>query len=263
MSDGETIKYATFDGSDVLSFIAGKENSDSAVLVIHEIWGLTNFIKNYSRKISELGFMAFAPHLYSRKDVYSLFSQENISGAMKLFFEVPPDKRTEKEFIEKTMRRATTEEREVISRLLINRAEMEKTMIKDLSMAYQYLKNELKVKKIGVVGFCMGGGLSFQISTQLPFDATVVYYGANPKNLDDIANIKGPVLAVYAGNDDGINSGVPDMVRSFIKFGKQIELKIYPGTRHAFANTDGFAFNKYAADDSWNRVSAFFTKYLR
>lgn len=256
------VEYTTFDGSSVKSFLTGDKKSKSAVIVIQEIWGLSEFIKNYSRRVSSLGFLVLAPHLYSRDEEFNLFSQENIAMAMRLFFEIPPEKRGDQEFIKTVIGRATTEQREVIQRLMMGRGEMEERMIKDLAMGYEYLKQNFPVERFGVVGFCMGGGLSFRVSTQLPFDATVVYYGASPPKLEDISKMKGPMLGMYAGDDPRINSGLPDVVSNFVKFKKQLDLKIYPKTNHAFANHDGASFNKEAADDAWEKASTFFRKYL-
>ncbi|MEM2662045.1 MAG: dienelactone hydrolase family protein, partial [Metallosphaera sp.] len=116
--------------------------------------------------------------------------------------------------------------------------------------------------KFGAIGFCMGGGLAFQLSTQVPLDATVVYYGRNPRTLEDIAKIKGPVLAHYAGEDSAINQGVPDMVRAMIQYKKELDMKIYPGTYHAFATEGGQVYNEAAAKDAWDRTVRFFTRVL-
>ncbi|MGC8617523.1 MAG: dienelactone hydrolase family protein [Thermoplasmata archaeon] len=259
----EMIYYPSFDGSTVNAFLVGDKNAKSAVIVIQEIWGLTNFIKNYSRKLSSQGHLVLAPHLYSRKGEDETFSQENIMMAMKLFFELPAERRGDMDSINATLERATPEQKNVITRLMMGRGQLEERMIKDLAMGYDYLKANFKPSRMGVVGFCMGGGLSFRISTQLPFDATVVYYGANPQNLDDISKMKGPMLGLYAGDDPRINAGIPDAVAHFVKFKKQIELKLYPNTNHAFANNDGSVYNKEAADDAWERASSFFRKYLQ
>ncbi len=84
-------------------------------------------------------------------------------------------------------------------------------------------------EKIDVTGFCLRGGLAYQISTTFPFSATVVFYGANPEPLEDIANISGPVLGIYAGEDEQVNSGFPALVESTIKYKKTFEMKLYRG----------------------------------
>ncbi len=263
MESEEMIEYKTFDGSEVKAFLVGNRQSKSGIIVIQEIWGLTNFIKNYSRRLAQEGHLVLAPHLYSRREEYELFSEENIAMAMRLFFNIPPEQRGNPSAIQEVLSKANKEQREVVEKLMMDRGNLEERMLKDLEHGYRYLKERFQIEKMGVVGFCMGGGLSFRISTILPFDATVVYYGANPPNLDDISKLKGPFNGIYAGDDSRINAGIPEAIPYFIKYGKQIELKIYPNTKHAFANTDGVAYNKEAAEDAWERASSFFRRYLK
>jgi len=256
------VEYTTFDGSGITSFLAGERDSRAAIIVIQEIWGLTSFIKKYSRKLASLGFLVLAPHLYSRREEKDVFTEENIATSMRLFFEIPEGKRDDPSTINEIIERANEQEKVVIKKLLMDRGEMEERMLRDLGMGYQYLKDNFNPKKFGVVGFCMGGGLAFRLSTRIPMDATVIYYGSSPPNLEDISRIRGPINAIYAGEDPRINSGIPDMISSMIKYKKQIELKIYPGAKHAFANEDGFAYDRDAAEDAWERTSAFFRRYL-
>ncbi len=263
MKTEEMIEFPTFDGTKVKAFLAGDRESNRAIIVIQEIWGLTNFIKNYSRRLADDGYLVLAPHLYSRKEEVDIFTQENIAMAMKIFFEIPAEKRGDADSIRTAMGRASAEQGEIITKLMLGRGNTEERMLKDIAMGYEYLKEKFSIRKFGVVGFCMGGGLSFRISTQLPFDATVVYYGSNPPDLNDISKIKGPVLGLYAGEDPRINAGIPDAVSHFLKFKKQLELKVYPNTNHAFANNDGSVYNREAAEDAWERTSLFFRKCLK
>jgi Dienelactone hydrolase and related enzymes len=145
----EMIEYPSFDGSTVKALLVGDKGSKSAVIVIQEIWGLTNFIKNYSRKLSSQGHLVLAPHLYSRKEEYETFSQENIMMAMKLFFDLPPEKRGDKDLIKATLERATPEQREVITKLMMGRGQLEERMVKDLAMGYDYLKGNSSHQRWG------------------------------------------------------------------------------------------------------------------
>ncbi len=144
------------------------------------------------------------------------------------------------------------------------REAFEKVMANDLISCTEYLQNLEFVRKerIGVTGFCLGGGLAYQISTMFPFGAAVVFYGANPKPLEAVANITGPVLGIYAGEDDTINSGLPAIVESMIKYKKTFEMKLYSGVQHAFFNETMPVYNKSTADDAWERAVSFFSKYL-
>lgn len=68
MKDEKLVEYSIFDGSKIKSFLVGNPSSKSVIIVIQEIWGLTNFIRNYSTKLASMGFLALAPHLYSRSE---------------------------------------------------------------------------------------------------------------------------------------------------------------------------------------------------
>ncbi|AWS00319.1 dienelactone hydrolase family protein [Metallosphaera hakonensis] len=253
----KVIRFPSFDGNEVDGFLVNGGNK-AGIIVISEIWGITEYIRNVARRLAGLGYVALAPNLYSRnKD----FNEQTISGVMRRFFSLPPEKRGDKEAISKLVEGLSDKEKKIYEELVMNRVATEDRMLKDLEHTYEYLKS-MGLPKIGSIGFCMGGGLAFQISTQVPIDATVVYYGRNPRNLEDIARIKGPVLAHYAGEDSAINQGVPDMVRAMIQYKKELDMKIYPGTYHAFATEGGQVYNETAARDAWDRTVRFYTKIL-
>jgi carboxymethylenebutenolidase len=118
-------------------------------------------------------------------------------------------------------------------------------------------------ERLGITGFCLGGGLTYQLATEYPFNAAVPFYGANPKPLESVAKIRGPVFGVYAGEDQRITSGVPALVESMIAHKKTFQMKIYQGTQHAFFNETRPSYNKTAAEDAWAMTLAFFNKYLK
>ena len=252
------IKYPSFDGKEVEGFLVTGGNK-AGIIVISEIWGITEYLRNVARRLAGLGFTALAPNLYSRDS--DIFNERTISSVMRRFFSLPPEKRGDREALAKIVEGLTEQEKRIYQDLVVNRASTEDRMLKDLEHAFHYLKS-LGLPKFGAIGFCMGGGLAFQLSTQVPLDATVVYYGRNPRTLEDIAKIKGPVLAHYAGEDSAINQGVPDMVRAMIQYKKELDMKIYPGTYHAFATEGGQVYNEAAAKDAWDRTVRFFTRVL-
>jgi len=118
-------------------------------------------------------------------------------------------------------------------------------------------------ERLGITGFCLGGGLTYQLATEYQFNAAVPFYGANPKPLEAVAKISGPVFGVYAGEDQRINSGVQALVESMIAHKKTFQMKIYQGTQHAFFNEKRPSYNKAAAEDAWTMALAFFDKYLK
>jgi carboxymethylenebutenolidase len=125
----------------------------------------------------------------------------------------------------------------------------------------------VKKARVGAIGWCMGGRYSLALATEEPTLAAVVaYYGAPPTDQTAIGRIKAPVLGNYGGDDKGPS---PEQVRLFEdlmkKAGKPIDVKIYPGAGHAFANVNNpwGGYRKEAAEDAWARTKAFLAKYLK
>ncbi len=141
--------------------------------------------------------------------------------------------------------------------------------IRDLEGADAYLQSRADVKKdrIGVIGWCMGGKYTLQLVTLEPgLKAVVAYYGAPPTEPAALARIKAPILGNYGGDDKGPS---PDQVKAFEealkKAGKSVDIKIYPGAPHAFANPNNpwKGYREDAAKDAWARTLAFFAKHLK
>jgi len=169
---------------------------------------------------------------------------------------LPPEKRSDPNAYKELYSSLDETGKKVLELLVLNRQKLEEQMIKDLINAYNYLVSQ-GYKKIVGMGFCMGGGLAFQLATEVPLDGTIVFYGRNPQPIESIQKIKGPILGLYAGEDPPILAGLPDLVSAVIKYKKDLELKIYPGAYHAFFNDRGRTYNKEAAEDAWERVKNF------
>ncbi len=135
-----------------------------------------------------------------------------------------------------------------------------------LRAAYQYLETQQKAPKIGVIGWCFGGGWSLNTALLLPdrIDATVIYYGHLETDKEKLRPLRMPVIGFFGGKDQGIP---PDSVRAFEKamkeLGKDVEVHIYEDANHAFANPSGGNYNAAAAKDAWARTTAFLAKHLR
>jgi carboxymethylenebutenolidase len=90
----EYIRYRSFDGSEITAFTATPETGyNAAVIVIHEIFGITEFIQNVTRRLASQGYLALAPNLYSRRA--DLLTEQNIMNVMRRFWSLPPERRTE------------------------------------------------------------------------------------------------------------------------------------------------------------------------
>lgn len=234
-----------------------------SVIVVHEIWGLEKNIRSIADRFAAEGYNAYAPHLFSRFGQH--FTAKNIESAMAKFFSIPEDKRWSPEGMKTALSSASNDEMSIIKQIFESRVETTKTMIKDLVALRNHVSKQGSSNgdRIGSIGFCLGGGLVFQLATESPIMATSVFYGANPDPVTSIANIKGKVIASYAGEDPRVNEGLPAMIGAFRDARKEIELKIYEKAQHAFFNDLRPTYKQDAALDAWNRTISFFDRVLK
>ncbi len=199
-----------------------------AVVVVPEWWGLVDWVKDQARALAKQGYVALAVDVYRGK---STASQEE---AHQLMMGAPPER-----------------------------------VVGDLQAAFAHLQSMPTVRKdrVGAIGWCMGGGYTLQLATVEPkLAAAVAYYGRPPSEPAKIAAIHAPVMGNYGADDKGPS---PEQARAFEgamkQAGKTIDLKIYPGAGHAFANVNNpwGGYRKQAADDAWARTTAFLAKYLK
>ena len=136
----------------------------------------------------------------------------------------------------------------------------------DLKGAATYLAQHSSTKKLGAVGFCMGGQLALFAATLNPsIGATVDFYGIHPNVKPDYSKLSGPVLGLFAEKDSFVTPATAKEVDAAIKkAGKQSEIHVYPNVDHAFFNDDNKgAYDKAAADDAWRRTLVFFRSHLK
>ena len=225
----ETVSYKSGDES-VSSFLATPTGSGPhpALVVIQEWWGLNDWVKDQARALAKEGYVALAVDLYRGKVA------DKQEDAHQLMMGAPPDR-----------------------------------ILRDLKAAYTYLqgRKDVKAAKVGAVGWCMGGRWALALATEEPkLAAAVAYYGAPPTEPAAIASIKAPILGNFGGDDKG---PAPDQVRAFEAAmktaGKTIDVKIYDGAGHAFANVNNpwGGYREPAAKDAWARTVAWFAKYLK
>jgi carboxymethylenebutenolidase len=196
------------------------------IVVIHENRGLMPHIQDVARRVALAGYVALAPDLMSA------------SGG------TPDDEE-----------KARVEFAKVDLAVARN----------DAVAAIAYLKSRPDVTgRIGVVGFCWGGGMVNYLATAVPdLGAGVVYYGRTPPR-EEVAKIKAPLLLNYAGLDEALTSTVPAYEAALKAAGKSYTLYVYPGVNHAFNNDTGAArYDKAAATLAWERTIAFFDKTLK
>ena len=134
----------------------------------------------------------------------------------------------------------------------------------DFLAAADYLKHLPGVSgRIGVVGFCYGGGIANFLATRLPdLGAAVPFYGAQPK-AEDAAHIKAPLMLHYAGEDERIDAGWPAYEAALKAAGVRYQVFIYPGVQHGFNNDTTPRYDAAAAKLAWQRTMDFFKENLR
>lgn len=194
------------------------------VLVVHENRGLNPHIEDIARRLAVDGFIAFAPD--------ALFP---LGG-------YPGDEDKARELFPKLDQAKTRE---------------------DFIAAAGYLRALPQGNgKVGVVGFCYGGGISNFLATRIPdLAAAVPFYGAQP-SAEDAARIKAPLLIHYAENDERINAGWPAYEKALKAAKVRYEAHVYPGTQHGFNNNTTPRFDATAASLAWQRTVAFFRQHL-
>ncbi|QEX16665.1 carboxymethylenebutenolidase [Hypericibacter terrae] len=204
---------------------AGGGDSLPGVVVIHENRGLTPYIQDVARRAAVEGFSALAPDLLSA------------SGG------TPSDPDQARDMIG-TLAPAQT--------------------VEDIRTTINWLRSRPDSNgKVGLVGFCWGGGMVNLVAEAEPtLDAAVAFYGPIPP-LDQVANIRAPLLLHYAGLDERIDAGVPGYRKALDDAGVKYEIYMYDGVNHAFHNdTSAERYAPDAAKLAWQRTIDFFKSHL-
>jgi carboxymethylenebutenolidase len=211
---------------EVSGYLAKPASGDKfpTVIVIHENRGLNAHIEDVTRRLAVAGFMAYAPDLLSK------------AGG------TPSDEDKARDMI------GTLQAADVVADL--------KNIAAGLSQRPD------SNGKVGVVGFCWGGGFANALAVADPdLKAAVAYYGRQPKAAD-VPAIKAPLLLHYAGLDAATNAGIPDFEKALKANGKTYQLYIYANANHAFNNDTGPRYDKAAADLAWSRTLDFLKQNL-
>src|SRR4051794_19096184 len=207
------------------------------VLVVQEIFGVHEHIKDVCRRFAKQGYLAVAPALYARQGDVSKLTDFN-------------------------------EIREIVSRV------PDAQVMSDLDAAVEYARKTGKgdTKRLAITGFCWGGRIVWLYSAHNPsMKAGVAWYGRltspatelQPKNpIDLVSSIKAPVLGLYGGADQGIPVETVEQMRAALKAAnKPAEIVVYPETPHAFYADYRPSYRKEPAEDGWKRMLAWFKKY--
>ena len=221
-------------GDSVRAFVVYPETDEPApvVLVVHEIYGLTNWVRGVADQLAADGFIAIAP---------DLLTMENI----------PNDENGDPD-----RQQATSRIRE------LDRADVHRQLraVADWGMALPAATDSY-----GIVGYCWGGSTSFMHAVESPeLGAAVVYYGGSP-DTELLARIDAPVLGLYGGDDERVNATIPAADSAMTALGKTYDVNIFEGAGHGFLRQqngqDGA--NMAATQEAWPLTVQFFREHLR
>jgi carboxymethylenebutenolidase len=136
--------------------------------------------------------------------------------------------------------------------------------IENLSAAAQFLRQERGVEKLATIGWCFGGGQSFNYALSGDkLDGTVIYYGRVSADKTELAKIQWPVLGIFGELDTSITKqSVQEFEASLDDLGIENEIYIYPGVNHAFANPSGASYAPEETEDAWQKTIEFLDKHL-
>lgn len=220
--------YIKSGADSIRAYVAYPERKDKApgVIVIHEIFGLTDWEPTVVDRLAKEGLVAIVPDLLSSKHGRSPKDEDE---GRKLIGELEPERITA-----------------------------------DLDATYGYLNSLPAVRNgdIGTIGFCWGGGQSFRYATDNPnLKATVVCYGP-PPDTASLRRIKAPVLGIYGENDARINASLPDVNAAMSKYGKTFTQEVFPGTGHGFLKPGRQGYDSPQPERAWTRILEFYRARL-
>jgi carboxymethylenebutenolidase len=251
------VEIPAADGVKLPAYLAMPERARRApvIVVISEVFGLHEYIRDVCRRLAKLGYVAIAPDLFVRAG--------------------DPSRLTDFDEIKKIVSTATNAQ-----------------VMGDVEATLDWLATEPDVgqpkgqrfadlRRVGITGFCWGGGAVWMAMAADPrFKAGVAWYGrlARPRPgemggdearewpIDVAARLHGPVLGLYAGKDQGITAASIEEMRSALKAAgdRKSEILVYPEASHGFhADYRAATYDQPAAEDGWQRLTQWFDRYLK
>ena len=227
----QNVTYATVNGTPVTGYLAQPEAPDSenlpAIITIHEWWGLNENIEAMTRRLAGEGYTVLAVDLYNGGIATE---SDNARELMRGVMDAPGPAQD------------------------------------NLFQAAEFLKSEYGASALGSIGWCFGGNWSLRTGVLLSsdLDAMAIYYGRlilSPEALDALDM---PIIGFFGEEDSSIAvDDVNNFERVLTELGKEVDIHLYPGVGHAFANPSGQNYDAAAAEDSWEKTTAFFKENLQ
>lgn len=208
-----------------VSWPAGNQAAPG-IVVVHEWWGLNGQIRQVAKRLSSQGYVAIVPDLYHGKVADDPMRAHELMRGL--------------------------EDEEALGTL-------------EAAVAWLRAQPRGAKSRVGVLGFCMGGGLAQNLALQDPgVSAAVMFYGGPQTDPEKLAKLKGALQAHFGEQDEGIPIKRVDEFRAaFQKAGRSAEIYVYPGAGHAFMHDGLPSYRPDAARQAWARTLAFLQKHLR
>jgi carboxymethylenebutenolidase len=231
---GEWLDIALPGGGKLLTWVVYPERKDKAgiVIVIHEVFGLTDWVRGVADQLAKEGFIALAPDLLSGMGPNGGGTDSLGADATKVIRNLTPA--------------------DAAARL-------------DAVRAYA-LKLPAANGKVGAVGFCWGGSTSFGYAVAQPkLDSAAVYYGSSPEEPGDYAKIGAQVMGFYGGDDERVDATIPRAEEAMKRLGKRYTPNVYEGAGHGFLRqqTGRDGANARASAKAWAATVALFHETLK
>ena len=226
---GQEVQYGEIGGAALSGYLSRPADVDGplpGLIVIHEWWGLNENIRSTADRLAGEGFVALAVDLYDGE------SAATPKDAMRLM---------------QTLNAGADRANE------------------NLRQANRYLTDSQSAPRTGSVGWCLGGRWSLRAGLLMPdeLDAVVIYYGSLTTDETELATLQMPILGNFADDDPIIPVEQVEAFASTLKrLGKDVDVKIYPNTKHAFSNPSGMAYQPEAAEHAWTRTLSFLRTHL-
>jgi carboxymethylenebutenolidase len=225
-----TPKDVTFKSGDdtvkAIAYVPEGKGPFPAIVVIHEWWGLNDWVKEQASKLADQGYVALAVDFYRGKVA------------------------------------TTRDEAHELSRVPADRVKRDSRA----AFAYLQSRPDVKKDRIGAIGWCWGGGYSLQLAIDEPqLAADVVNYGDVSAGPDELKKINAPVLGIFGALDRGITPDeVKKFGEQLDKLGKKGDITIYPDAGHGFQNpVNGAGYKPEDTADAWSKILLFLARNLK
>lgn len=241
-----------------------------AVIVLQEAGGVDSHIEDVARRFAAAGYFAIAPDLFAEGGHRPPdLTRERLAELVDLFNALPPGALADPDARAAELARRPPDQaarlEETVARIFTGGATQAAQYLPHLRATAAWLRTANPAtagQKIGVVGFCMGGGLAGLCATDDPeLGAAAIFYGTSPAS-ELASKIRCPVRGFYGATDRRINDGVPAFAEAMTQTGGSFEAHVYDGAGHAFFNDARTSYHAGAARDAFARVLELFRTAL-